>query len=82
MSDTKELKGSNNKPQGPYNTDDVERSSPVEATPDAAKDPNVVDFDGPNDPENPMNWSTAKKTTAIAIVSRMTLLSYERSPPI
>jgi hypothetical protein len=38
-------------------------------------DPNVVDFDGPDDPENPMNWSTPKKTAAIAVVSLMTLLS-------
>ncbi|KAL9112618.1 MAG: hypothetical protein Q9227_003189 [Pyrenula ochraceoflavens] len=25
------------------------------------KDPNLVEFDGPDDPENPMNWSKAKK---------------------
>lgn len=38
-------------------------------------DLNVVDFDGPDDPENPMNWSSPKKTTAITVVSLMTLLS-------
>lgn len=36
---------------------------------------NVVDFDGPDDPENPMNWSSPKKTAAITVVSLMTLLS-------
>jgi hypothetical protein len=41
----------------------------------APKDPNIVDFDGPDDPENPLNWSTARKTTALAIVTMMTLLS-------
>lgn len=44
-------------------------------TPAVAKDPNVVDFDGPDDPENPMNWTTHTKTAAIALVSVMTLLS-------
>jgi hypothetical protein len=39
------------------------------------KDPNIVDFDGPDDPENPMNWSMARKTSAIVIVTTMTLLS-------
>lgn len=42
------------------------------ATPDPAR---TVDFDGPNDPDNPMNWSIAKKTATIVIVTMMTLLS-------
>jgi len=55
---------------------DVEGSSVGEKSAEAVgKDPNVVDFGGPNDPENPMNWSSAKKTTAIVIVTTMTLLS-------
>ena len=39
------------------------------------KDPNVVDWDGPDDAENPMNWPLAKKITAIGVVSLITLLS-------
>lgn len=27
---------------------------------DCTKDSNVVDWDGPNDPENPLNWPTGK----------------------
>jgi hypothetical protein len=46
--------------------------SPTESVP---KDPNVIDFDGPDDPEYPMNWTTARKTTAIVIVTSMTFLS-------
>jgi hypothetical protein len=38
-------------------------------------DPNIVNWDGPDDRENPMNWTTAKKVTAIGIVSFITLLS-------
>lgn len=37
-------------------------------------DPNIVDWDGPDDPENPMNWSKSKKWGAIAIVSLITFL--------
>ncbi|EOD48443.1 mfs multidrug transporter [Neofusicoccum parvum] len=37
-------------------------------------DPNIVDWDGPNDPENPMNWPKAKKWLAISIVSLITFL--------
>lgn len=65
---------------------DVERSS-IDRIPEqeksseggeahAPRDPNIVDFDGPNDLENPLNWSTARKTTSIAIVSLTALLSY------
>jgi len=38
-------------------------------------DPNVVDFDGPDDPENPLNWSTIRKTLSIVTVSLTALLS-------
>ena len=40
-----------------------------------SRDPRVVDFDGPDDSENPMNWSPGKKTTQIIVVTSMTLLS-------
>ena len=40
-----------------------------------SRDPNIVNFEGPDDPENPMNWSARKKTTQIIIVTTMTLLS-------
>lgn len=36
--------------------------------------PNIVDWDGPDDPENPMNWPKAKKWGAICIVSLITFL--------
>lgn len=65
-----------------YNTD-IERSSleriPEKVTSSAEGeelgDPNIVDFDGPNDPENPLNWSITRKTTSIVIVSLTALLS-------
>lgn len=39
-------------------------------------DPNIVGWNGPDDPENPMNWTSRKKVTAIGIVSLITILSY------
>ncbi|KAF2494681.1 MFS general substrate transporter, partial [Lophium mytilinum] len=39
------------------------------------KDPNIVDWDGPDDPANPMNWSSGKKVTAVGIVSMIAFLS-------
>jgi len=35
--------------------------------------PNVVDWDGPNDPEHPLNWSKTQKNIHLAIVSLFTL---------
>ena len=41
----------------------------------ALQDPNIVDWDGPDDPENPLNWSSSKKLAAMTIVSLVTMLS-------
>ncbi|OCK77243.1 MFS general substrate transporter [Lepidopterella palustris CBS 459.81] len=38
-------------------------------------DPNVVFWDGPDDPQNPMNWSPAMKWGNIAILSSITLIT-------
>jgi hypothetical protein len=37
---------------------------------------NEVDWDGPNDPSNPINWSTARKATTLTIVSAMGFTAY------
>lgn len=50
--------------------------STVSADENQATDPNIVDWDGPNDPENPLNWTTTRKVAAIATVSLITFLSY------
>ena len=34
-----------------------------------------VDWDGDNDPENPQNWSTFKKTVNIGIVSILAFIT-------
>lgn len=55
---------------------DVEKG-PMEATTEEAeepRDPNIVDWEGPEDPENPYNWPAKKKWANIAILSLLTLL--------
>lgn len=39
-------------------------------------DPNIGDWDGPDDPENPLNW-TPKKMGATLSIALITLLTYE-----
>ncbi|KAL2162333.1 hypothetical protein VTH06DRAFT_7246 [Thermothelomyces fergusii] len=39
------------------------------------KDPNIVTWDGPDDPMNPMNWTMRKKWTNIAVLATMTFIT-------
>lgn len=39
-------------------------------------DPNIVDWDGPDDPEMAMNWPSKKKWTMTLLLSTLTLLTY------
>ncbi|PBP21624.1 MFS general substrate transporter [Diplocarpon rosae] len=36
------------------------------------KDPNLIEWDGPDDPENPMNWAPRKKWTVTVMLGLMT----------
>jgi len=38
-------------------------------------DPNIIDFDGPSDPENPLNWPSSKRWGMIALISAITFLT-------
>ncbi|KAK7413983.1 hypothetical protein QQX98_007166 [Neonectria punicea] len=57
--------------------DDVETcSSPTRTVVDEQNtNPNVVDWDGPDDPENPRNWSKSKKNMNVIIVSLFSLVA-------
>lgn len=39
------------------------------------KDPNVIDWDGPDDPEFPRNWSSKKRWSSMAVVALMCFVS-------
>lgn len=65
---------------------DVEKGGPIDTTTsaegedakegeEAPRDPNIVDWEGPDDPQNPMNWTASKKWANIAILSFLTLLT-------
>ena len=41
---------------------------------DQAEDPNAVDWDGPDDPKNPMNWPAWKTNAQIFLVSAITFI--------
>ena len=38
-------------------------------------DPNIVDWDGPDDPNNPVNWSMKKKVAATVVISSITFVT-------
>lgn len=41
----------------------------------SSTDPNIVDWDGPTDPANPMNWTEKKKWSNIGLLSLITLVT-------
>ncbi|KAA6407354.1 MAG: MFS general substrate transporter [Lasallia pustulata] len=47
----------------------------AEATPAEPVDPNVVSWDGPDDPAKPLNWPEKRKWSIIAIISSITFLT-------
>ncbi|PSN70043.1 MFS general substrate transporter [Corynespora cassiicola Philippines] len=60
------------------NEHDVEKHAPdleKKKSTRSLKDPNLVTWDGPNDPANPKNWSVRRKWAATFLVSAFTLLS-------
>ncbi|KAF2641571.1 MFS general substrate transporter [Massarina eburnea CBS 473.64] len=47
----------------------------IEEINEEEEDPDVVFWDGPNDPENPMNWPANKRWGTVAVVSGLTFLT-------
>lgn len=45
----------------------------IEGSP--SDDPNIVSWDGPDDPHNPMNWPFSKKWATVSLVSAITFLT-------
>jgi hypothetical protein len=39
-------------------------------------DDHIVDWDGPQDPQNPQNWSSTRKWTIIILISMITFNQY------
>ena len=47
----------------------------IQTTSSSQKDPNLVDWDGPDDPEKPLNWTKRKKWTNMMLIAALTLLT-------
>jgi len=54
-------------------TDEATLSSNAAA--DAEQDPNIVDWDGPDDPKNPLNWPSRKKWGIVWSIGAVTLIT-------
>jgi multidrug resistance protein len=54
-------------------TQDEDEKTPRETT--ITRDENIVDWDGPNDPEKALNWTERKKWSNVAIISSVTFLT-------
>ncbi|KAL1957864.1 hypothetical protein VTO42DRAFT_5429 [Malbranchea cinnamomea] len=54
---------------------DTEQSADDPAANPSDRDPNIVDWDGPDDPMNPLNWSRKRKGTLVASISIITFLT-------
>lgn len=50
--------------------------APSEASQDSTSSIVVVDWDGPDDPEKPLNWSRTKKRAIISAVCLMRFTTY------
>jgi hypothetical protein len=59
-------------PQGADADEDSEKQSSLAQL---DTDSNIVDWDGPKDPDNPLNWPASKKNFHVAIVSIFTLVA-------
>jgi multidrug resistance protein len=55
-------------------TTDIEKHD-IEQVVDGPRDPNIVDWDGPDDPENPLNWTKKRKVSATVSIALITLLT-------
>ncbi|KAK4505914.1 hypothetical protein PRZ48_003879 [Zasmidium cellare] len=53
----------------------LEASVRSENASEEPKSNEVVDWDGPSDPENPMNWRKSRKIITLTVVTLMTILS-------
>lgn len=63
-----------------YDLEDNRRSFPSAKTDisqptDMDQDSNIVTWDGPNDPANPMNWSEGLKWGNVAVIAAITFIT-------
>lgn len=65
---------SNKSDEQTLNEDEAPSNAQVEEA-----DPDIVNWDGPNDPENPQNWADREKWKIISVLALVTLVTYVRN---
>lgn len=66
--------------RGGLDKDEQRHLSTIQEKDQAPLDPNIVDWDGPDDPEKPTNWAASRKYGIVAIISSITFLTYAENP--
>ena len=67
---------------GNANTDEALTNREKPAVPTTEEDdPNLIGWDRPDDPMNPMNWPKSKKWFNIVVLSILTIITYAFSLP-
>ena len=56
-----------------HHSEDSEKQKP-EAN-ETGVDPNIVDWEGPDDPKNPVNWSERLKWANVAVIASITFIT-------
>lgn len=62
-------------PEGESQPSTRDGAAPGEKGQEEDGDPNIVSWDGPDDPTNPMNWTMRKKWSNIAVLSILTIIT-------
>lgn len=69
-------------PSSPSSDPSKRGEQKTNANPDDKQDPNEVNWDGPDDPENPQNWSKSRKWFLTVLVSFLTVnVTFASSAP-
>ncbi|KAL8756321.1 MAG: hypothetical protein Q9199_003021 [Rusavskia elegans] len=75
LTDNNHSQASTDADSDPEKGDTEKADNGATAVQDKHTDPNLVDWDGPDDPETPTNWANGRKYAIIAIISSITFLT-------
>lgn len=68
--DEKRISGS--VPESSHSTSGLNDDNSSDPTTKVDQHPDIVDWDGPNDPANPLNWSSGRKTANVLLIASFT----------
>lgn len=68
-------KGAQSQAQSTHTDERTLSNEAIADQPEVPQDPNVVDWDGPDDPKNPQNWAASRKWGIIGALAAVTLIT-------